>query len=84
MKAAQAARRLLPGDAASQTPSASRELGLGAMQVIQALSESRGRGPVCEKLSDGAFDVSRKRFFRAKGAPKDLQVFSVKPRAATA
>ncbi len=68
MKAAQAARRLLPGDAAygdplsidnsqqpgelfarylsevSQTPSASRELGLGAMQVIQALSESRGRG----------------------------------------
>ncbi len=40
--------------------------------------------PVYEKLSDGAFDVSRKRFFRAKGAPKDLQVFSVKPRAATA
>ncbi len=46
VKAAQAARRLLPGDA--------------------------------------AYGVSRKRFFRAKGAPKDLQVFSVKPRAATA
>jgi len=26
--------------------------------------------------------VSKKRWFRAKGAPKDLQVFSVKPRAA--
>ena len=236
LKAAQAARNLLPGDSAygdalsigegqrpgelfarylaevSKTPSASRELGLGAMQVMQSLSESRGRGrgqenvailftdlvsfsawalevgddaalellrevgesvegavrahdgkvvkrlgdgmmaaflqpaeaveaaceaqsglqgvkaegyrpelragvhlgrprkiggdylgvdvniaarlvdaasgneilvsqPVCERLAEGSFDVSRKRWFRAKGAPKDLQVFSVKPRA---
>jgi len=40
--------------------------------------------PVCERLNEDAFDVSKKRWFRAKGAPKDLQVFSVKPRGATA
>lgn len=236
VKAAQAARRLLPGDSAygdplslgdgqkpgelfarylsevSQKPSASRELGLGAVQLVQALSESRGRGrgqedvailftdlvefspwalkagddaalellrqvgetvegavrsrdgkvvkrlgdglmaafgepadavqaaceaqsglagmevggyrpelragvhlgrprkvggdylgvdvniasrlvdaasaneilvsaPVCERLDESSFDASKKRWFRAKGAPKELQVFSVKPRA---
>lgn len=67
VKAARAARELLPGDSTfgdplstagraptdllgrylmevSERPSASRELGLGAVQVLQALSESRGRG----------------------------------------
>lgn len=68
VKAARAARRVLPGDSTygdplsigdgqgpgdllarylsevSERPSASRELGLGAVQVLQSLSESRGRG----------------------------------------
>ncbi len=35
---------------------------------------------VCERLGEDSFDVSKKRRFRAKGAPKDLQVFSVSPR----
>ncbi len=39
---------------------------------------------VCARLSEDSFEVSKKRRFRAKGAPKDLQVFSVTPRAATA
>jgi adenylate cyclase len=33
-------------------------------------------GPTRDRLRDGAFDV-RKRRFRAKGAPKDLEVYSV-------
>jgi adenylate cyclase len=35
---------------------------------------------VCEQLAEHDFDVRRKRWFRAKGAPKDLQVYSVSPR----
>ena len=35
---------------------------------------------VCEKLDGEEYDVSRKRRFRAKGAPKDLQVYSVRLR----
>lgn len=35
---------------------------------------------VCRQLSQESFDVRRKRRFRAKGAPKDLQVYSVRPR----
>jgi len=34
-------------------------------------------GPACERLEDGAFDVRRRRRFRAKGAPKELEVYSV-------
>jgi adenylate cyclase len=34
---------------------------------------------VCEQLADSEFEVRRKRRFRAKGAPKDLQVYSVRP-----
>ena len=32
-------------------------------------------GAACERLADGAFDLKRRRF-KAKGAPKDLEVFS--------
>jgi len=35
---------------------------------------------VCRELGEGGFEVRRKRRFRAKGAPKDLQVYSVRPR----
>ena len=34
-------------------------------------------GPACERLGDGAFDVRRRRRFRAKGAPKELEVYAV-------
>jgi adenylate cyclase len=46
----------------------------GAEEVL--ISEA-----VYERLGDGEFDVRRRRWFRAKGAPKDLQVFSVSPKA---
>jgi len=74
IKAARAARELLPGDSSSgdplstggkapadllgrylmevaERPSASRELGLGAVQLLQALSESRGRGKGQEEVA---------------------------------
>jgi len=74
IKAARAARELLPGDSSygdplstggkapadllgrylmevAERPSASRELGLGAVQVLQALSESRGRGKGQEEVA---------------------------------
>jgi len=35
---------------------------------------------VCEQLAETEYDVRRKRRFRAKGAPKDLQVYSVRLR----
>jgi adenylate cyclase len=35
---------------------------------------------VCAHLDEGEFDIRRRRWFRAKGAPKDLQVFSIAPR----
>ena len=34
-------------------------------------------GPACERLDDGAFELRRRRRFRAKGAPKELEVYSV-------
>ncbi len=34
-------------------------------------------GPVCERLDQTAFTMKRRRRFRAKGAPKDLEVFAV-------
>jgi adenylate cyclase len=34
-------------------------------------------GAACERLDDGAFELKRKRRFRAKGTPKELEVFSV-------
>jgi adenylate cyclase len=33
-------------------------------------------GPACERLDDGAFELRRRRRFRAKGAPKELEVYS--------
>lgn len=36
---------------------------------------------VCAQPGEDAYDVRRKRRFRAKGAPKDLDVYSVRPRA---
>ena len=35
---------------------------------------------VCERLGEGAFQVKRRKRFRAKGAPKELEVFSAEPR----
>ncbi len=37
-------------------------------------------GAVCERLPEDRFDVKRRRWFRAKGAPKDLDVFATRPR----
>ena len=34
-------------------------------------------GPACERLDETAFDRKRKRRFKAKGAPKELEVFAV-------
>ena len=36
-------------------------------------------GPACEKLGDGEFACKRQRRFKAKGAPKGLEVFLVEP-----
>jgi adenylate cyclase len=36
-------------------------------------------GAVCERLDHTAFTLKRRRRFRAKGAPKELEVFSVEP-----
>ena len=35
---------------------------------------------VCRQLAQEEYDVRRKRRFRAKGAPKDLQVYAVRLR----
>jgi adenylate cyclase len=34
-------------------------------------------GPACERLDEATFDRKRKRRFKAKGAPKELEVFAV-------
>ena len=34
-------------------------------------------GPACERLDDDAFELRRRRRFKAKGAPKELEVYSV-------
>jgi adenylate cyclase len=34
-------------------------------------------GAACERLDDAAFELKRKRRFRAKGTPKELEVFAV-------
>jgi adenylate cyclase len=36
-------------------------------------------GAACERLEDGAFECRRQRRFKAKGAPKGLEVFAVEP-----
>jgi adenylate cyclase len=36
-------------------------------------------GPTCDGLGDGEFDCKRQRRFKAKGAPKGLEVYSVEP-----
>ncbi|HEX8053882.1 MAG TPA: adenylate/guanylate cyclase domain-containing protein [Thermoleophilaceae bacterium] len=36
-------------------------------------------GPTCDRLEDGAFKCKRQRRFKAKGAPKGLEVFAVEP-----
>ena len=36
-------------------------------------------GAACERLDDGAFRCKKVRRFRAKGAPKELEVYSVEP-----
>jgi adenylate cyclase len=36
-------------------------------------------GPACERLEDDEFDRKRQRRFKAKGAPKGLEVFLVEP-----
>jgi adenylate cyclase len=36
-------------------------------------------GQACERLGDGGFELRRRRRFRAKGAPSDLEVYSVAP-----
>jgi adenylate cyclase len=36
-------------------------------------------GQVCERLADGTFVTRRRRRFRAKGAPKELEVYAVEP-----
>jgi adenylate cyclase len=38
-------------------------------------------GQVCERIDDGAFVTRRRRRFRAKGAPKELEVYAVDPAA---
>jgi len=34
-------------------------------------------GPACARLDDDAFELRRRRRFKAKGAPKGLEVYSV-------
>ena len=36
-------------------------------------------GAACDRLEDGAFECKRQRRFKAKGAPKGLEVFAVEP-----
>jgi adenylate cyclase len=55
------------------------------VNIAARLAEGAGGGEVliseavCRQLSEDDFEVRRKRRFRAKGAPKDLQVYSVRP-----
>lgn len=44
----------------------------GADQVLVS-------GAACDRLEDGAFNCKRQRRFKAKGAPKGLEVFAVEP-----
>jgi hypothetical protein len=36
-------------------------------------------GGTCERLEEGAFECKKVRRFKAKGAPKGLEVFAVEP-----
>jgi adenylate cyclase len=53
------------------------------VNIAARVAEAAGPGEVlvseagCRNLAEGAFRVRRKRRFRAKGAPRDLSVFSV-------
>jgi adenylate cyclase len=53
-----------------------------AARVAEAASEGEllASAPVVERLDPERFEARRRRRFRAKGAPKDLQVYSVRPR----
>jgi adenylate cyclase len=53
-----------------------------AARVAEAASEGEVlvSGPVLERLDSDRFQSRRRRRFRAKGAPRDLQVYSVTPR----
>jgi adenylate cyclase len=52
-----------------------------AARVAQAAKggELLVSGPVCDRLDPARFRTKRKLLFRAKGAPKDLGVYSVRP-----
>ena len=53
-----------------------------AARVAEAASEDEVlvSAPVLERLDPDGFEARRRRRFRAKGAPRDLQVYSVRPR----
>jgi len=53
-----------------------------AARVADAASEGEVlvSAPVLERLDQDRFDARRRRRFRAKGAPRDLQVYSLTPR----
>ncbi|HEX2397563.1 MAG TPA: adenylate/guanylate cyclase domain-containing protein [Solirubrobacteraceae bacterium] len=53
-----------------------------AARVADAASEGEVlvSAPVLERLDPDRFEARRRRRFRAKGTPKDLQVYSVRPR----
>jgi hypothetical protein len=70
---------------ADEQPSALRELGMGALQVWQSLSEAQGRGQgdrevlvsdaVRDRLDPEQIATRRRWRFKPKGAPKDLQAY---------
>jgi adenylate cyclase len=55
------------------------------VNIAARVADAAGGGQVlisdaaCERLEDGAFECKRQRRFKAKGAPKGLEVFSVDP-----
>ncbi|MFL5820249.1 MAG: adenylate/guanylate cyclase domain-containing protein [Solirubrobacteraceae bacterium] len=53
-----------------------------AARVADAASEGEVlvSAPVLERLQEDRFEARRRRRFRAKGAPRDLQVYSLRPR----
>jgi adenylate cyclase len=59
-------------------------LGVDVNVAARVASEAKAgevliSGAVCDRLDQTAFTMKRRRRFRAKGAPKDLEVFAVEP-----
>lgn len=77
LKAVATVRRLAPGDPDLGGPGAGGDQAPADLLVPLLVSDT-----ALERLDDAAFESKRKRRFKAKGAPKDLEVYELRPAGA--